>query len=61
MEDLLQVSYVQATEQDISMLVVFKAVGGSQYVVGTFQGEDADKLYTKLTEQGNPFLNNSLS
>ena len=61
MEDLLQVSYVQATEQDISMLVVFKAVSGSQYVVGTFQGEDADNLYTKLTEQGNPFLNNSLS
>ena len=61
MEDVLQVSYVRATDKDVSMLLVFKIVNGSQYVVGEFQGKDADSIYNKLTEQGNPFLENSLS
>jgi len=55
MNDVLRISY-EHSETDRPILLVFKDVGQTTYVVGEFYDDEADKVYKQLTEQGNPFI-----
>ena len=59
MNDVLKVAY-EHTDKDRPILLVFKDVGQTTYVVSEFKDDEADRIY-KLLNQGNPFLENSLS
>ena len=54
MNDVLRVAY-EHTENDRPILLVFKDVEQTTYVVGEFKDDEADRIY-KLLNQGNPFL-----
>lgn len=55
MEEVLRVCY-EYSETDRPILLVFKDVGQTTYVVGEFYDDKADSIYHQLTEQGNPFI-----
>ena len=55
MNDVLRISY-EHSETDRPILLVFKDIGQTTFVVGEFYDDEADKVYKQLTEQGNPFI-----
>ena len=59
MNDVLKVVY-EHSEEDRPILLVFKDVGQTTYVIGEFRDDEAIEMYNKLN-QGNPFLKSGLS
>jgi len=59
MNDVLKVAY-ENSETDRPILLVFKDIGQTTYVVGEFYDDEAIEMYNKLN-QGNPFLKSGLS
>lgn len=55
MNDVLRISY-EHSETDRPILLVFKDIGQTTYVVGEFYDDEADKVYKLLTDKGNPFI-----